>query len=125
MRRHDRAVSVYAEQGVSDPEPPIVQPWLRIECEERRAFLQPEQGAAVRDFLRTEDQPAAERLADLIDSTVTSLLAAPLHAGTRKVRITPEERGLLLEAAEALQESPVDRYAKLRLELAPPPPPSA
>lgn len=78
----------------------------------------PNEGAAVRDFLRTKDEPAAERLATLIDSTVTSLLAAPLHAGTRSVRITPEERGLLLGAAEALQESPVDHYAKLRLEWA-------
>jgi hypothetical protein len=109
---------------MSDPEPPIVQPWLRIDCEQRWGFLWPGEGAAVRDFLRTKNEPAAERLATLIDSAVTMLLAAPAHAGTRSVRIEPEERGFLLEAAEALQQSPVDRYAKLRLELTPPPSPA-
>lgn len=104
---------------VTDAEPPIAQPWLRLDCDGLpHAFLMPDEGATLRDYLRSKDEPAAQRLAGLIDSAVTTLLAAPLHAGTRTVRVTGEERDLVLEAARVLEQNPLDRFARLRHEWA-------
>lgn len=98
-------------------ESPIVQPWLRIECGDASGFLQPEEAAELRDQLRSTPDPAGQRLADVVDSAVTVLLASPLHAGTRRIRATDAERRVLLEALHVLQQSPLDRYAKLCREL--------
>ena len=104
---------------MSDAEPPIVQPWLRVEHGDRRAFLSPDDGAAICGVLSRKSEPAAQELATVLDSVVTELLASPLHAGTRSVSVTVEERACLLEAAGVLQQTPDDRFAKLRLELGP------
>ena len=52
-----------------------------------------------------------------MDSTITALLASPLHAGTRRLKVTADERCALLEALEAVETSPLDRFAKLRREI--------
>jgi hypothetical protein len=102
---------------MSEVEPPIVEPWLQIEHGDRRAFLSPDDGAAICNVLRRMSEPAAQQLATVLDSAVTELLASPLHAGTRSVSVTVEERACLLEAADVLQHDPADRFAKLRVEL--------
>ena len=71
----------------------------------------------LRDALRVMQDPAAARLATQIDVAVTSLLAAPLHAGMRSVRVAKDERGALHEAALMLEQVPSDRFARLRIEL--------
>jgi hypothetical protein len=101
----------------TESESPIVQPWVRIECDGAWAFLQPEEAAALCDVLRSSGNDEASRLASVLESTVTTLLASPLHAGTRSVGVTIAERPLLLEAAHVLQTAPDDRFARLRIEL--------
>jgi hypothetical protein len=102
---------------MSDLEPPIIQPWLRIEYEQRRAFLWPEEGSPVCEVLRArKDNPFAQQLVAVLDSAITTLAASPLHAGTRSVRVAADEVPLLLEAAKNLEQTPFDRYAKLQLE---------
>jgi hypothetical protein len=76
-------------------------------------LLQPEEGGALRDELRTMVDPAAGRLASQLDVALTVLLAAPLYAGTRSVRVANDERVLLLEAARTLEQAPGDRFALL------------
>jgi hypothetical protein len=71
----------------------------------------------LRDELGSMDSPAAARLAAQIDVVVTTLLAAPLHAGTRSVRVAKDERGVLHEAALLLERQPSDGFAKLRSDL--------
>jgi len=102
---------------LSTDEPPVVQPWLRLEYEQRRAFLWPDEAAAVCDVLRSKDEPPAQRLSAVIASAVTTLQASPLHAGTRPVRVSEEELPFLLDAADLLEQNPFDRYAKLKLGL--------
>jgi hypothetical protein len=79
--------------------------------------LSPEEGAALRDALRSQAEPAAQRLAEVMDSTISAILASPLHAGTRRLKVTADERGALLEALEAVETSALDRFAKLRREV--------
>jgi hypothetical protein len=98
-------------------EPPIVQPWLQIECGESSGVLQAQEAAMLRDQLRSTSDPPGQRLAEVVDSAVTVLLASPLHAGTRRIRASEAERSVLLEALHVLQQSPLDRYAELRREL--------
>jgi hypothetical protein len=106
-------------------EPPIVQPWLRLECDSVIGYFFPEEGAALRDALASQSDPASRRLAEVIDSAVTVLLAAPGHAGTRRVRIASDERSALLEGLRLAEANPLDRFAKLRRELETPPAPAA
>jgi hypothetical protein len=100
---------------VSSSDPTDVQPWLRLESGESIAFLQPDEATALRDELQaSDDDPASARLAAQIAVAVTVLTASPLHAGTRAVRISKDERGVLLEAARRLEGMEGDRFAKLR-----------
>jgi hypothetical protein len=87
--------------------------WLRLESGASHILLQPHEGGWLRDELRSMQSPAAGRLATQLDVAVTVLDAAPLHAGTRAVRIAPDERASLLEAARVLERSPDDRFALL------------
>lgn len=80
--------------------------------------MSPEEGAAVRDALRDRGDAASQRLAEVIESAVSLLLASPLHAGTRCVRVADDELPSLLEVLHVLEESFLDHYAKARLELA-------
>ena len=99
-------------------EPPIAQPWLRVECGGVIGSLLPEEGATLRDQLRSHpDDPAAVRLADVLDSAVTTLLASPLHAGTRRIRVAPDERAQLLEAVRILAVDPLGHFARFRRDL--------
>jgi hypothetical protein len=87
--------------------------WLRLESGGSHFLLQPQEGGWLRDELRSMRSPAAGRLATQLDVAVTVLDAAPLHAGTRAVRIAADERASLLEAARLLERSPNDRFALL------------
>jgi hypothetical protein len=87
--------------------------WLRLESGGSHVLLQPHEGGCLRDELRLMQSPAAGRLATQLDVAVTVLDAAPLHAGTRAVRIAADERAWLLEAAMLLERSPTDRFALL------------
>jgi len=87
--------------------------WLRLESGGSHILLQPAEGGSLRDELRSMSSPAAGRLATQLDVAVTTLDAAPLHAGTRAVRIAADERASLLEAARVLERSPDDRFALL------------
>ena len=89
------------------------EPWLRLESGRSHALLQAEEGRSLRDELQMMSDPAAGRLASQLDVAVTVLLAAPLHAGTRAVRVADDERVLLLEAARLLEQAPGDRFALL------------
>jgi hypothetical protein len=60
---------------------------------------------------------AAHRLADVVDSALTTLLASPLHAGTRAVGVASDERPALLSALAELEASPLDDFAKCRQAL--------
>ena len=72
---------------MSNPEPPVVQPLLRLEVGRAIVLLQPQEAVMLRDELRAIDDPSAVRLATQIDVAATMLLAAPLHAGVRAVRV--------------------------------------
>lgn len=92
-------------------------PLLRLELEGSTSLMQAEDAGMLRDELRTMESPAAARLAAQIDVVVTTLLAAPLHAGTRSVRVAKDERAVLHEAALMLERQPSDGFAKLRSDL--------
>jgi hypothetical protein len=92
-------------------------PLLRLEFGHSTSLMQPGEAGMLRDELRSMVSPAAARLAAQIDVVVTSLLAAPLHAGTRSVRVAKDERRVLHEAALMLERQPSDGFARLRSEL--------
>lgn len=90
---------------------------LRLELGRSASVLGAGDAALLRDALQEMSSPAAGRLAAQIDVAVTTLLAAPLYAGTRSVRVAKDERGALHEAALMLEQEPSDRFATLRNEL--------
>jgi hypothetical protein len=92
-------------------------PLLRLEFGHSTSLMQPDDAGMLCDELRSMDSPAAARLAAQIDVVVTVLLAAPLHAGTRSVRVAKDERGVLHQAALILERQPSDGFAKLRSDL--------
>jgi len=93
---------------------------MRLELGRCTSLLSPGDAALLRDELQVMTSPAAARLATQIDVAVTTLLAAPLHAGTRTVRVASDERAALLEAALILERLPSDRFAAVRSELSGP-----
>jgi hypothetical protein len=95
----------------------VAPPLLRLEFGRSTSLMQAGDAGMLRDELRTMDSPAADRLAAQIDVVVTTLLAAPLHAGTRAVRVAKDEQGVLREAALILERQPSDGFAKLRTDL--------
>jgi hypothetical protein len=92
-------------------------PLLRLELGRSSSLLGPGDAGLLRDELREMKNPAAARLAIQIDVAVTTLLAAPLYAGTRSVRVADDERSALNEAALILEREPSDQFAKLRSDL--------
>jgi hypothetical protein len=92
-------------------------PVLQLELGPSTSLMQPGDAGILRDALLSMDSPAASRLAAQIDVVVTTLLAAPLHAGTRSVRVASDERGVLYEAALILEQQPSGGFAKLRSDL--------
>jgi hypothetical protein len=92
-------------------------PLLRLELGRSSSLLEPGDASLLCDELRAMKNPAAARLAMQIDVAVTTLLAAPLYAGTRSVRVATDERGALNEAALILESGPSDRFARLRSDL--------
>jgi hypothetical protein len=92
-------------------------PVLQLELGPSTSLMQPGDAGILRDALLSMDSPAASRLAAQIDVVVTTLLAAPLHAGTRSVRVASDERGVLYEAALILEQQPSDGFGKLRSDL--------
>jgi len=102
---------------VSNSEPPVVQPLLRLEFGQRIALLQPQEAVMLRDELHAIDDPSAVRLAAQIDVAATMLLAAPLHAGVRAVRVADDERQVLLDVSRKLEYLPGGSFAKLQHEL--------
>jgi hypothetical protein len=92
-------------------------PVLQLELGRSTSLVQPGDAGILRDALLSMDSPAASRLAAQIDVVVTTLLAAPLHAGTRSVRVASDERGVLHEAALILEQHPSNGFAKLRSDL--------
>jgi hypothetical protein len=92
-------------------------PVLQLELGRSTSLMEPGDAGILRDALLSMDSPAASRLAAQIDVVVTTLLAAPLHAGTRSVRVASDERGVLYEAAMILEQQPSDGFAKLRSDL--------
>ena len=99
---------------MSDPEPPVVEPLLRLEFGRGVVFLQPQEAVMLRDELRAIDDPSAVRLATQIDVAVTVLLAAPLHAGVRAVRVAVDERQVLLDVSRKLEYVPGGSFARLQ-----------
>jgi hypothetical protein len=71
----------------------------------------------LRDALRAIDDPSAVRLATQIDVAATMLLAAPLYAGVRAVRVAADERQVLLDVWRKLEYLPGGSFAKLQHEL--------
>ncbi len=71
----------------------------------------------LRDELQAIDDQSAVRLAAQIDVAATMLLAAPLHAGVRAVRVADDERQVLLDVARKLEDVPGGSFAKLQYEL--------
>jgi len=98
----------------------VTTPFMRLELGRCTSLLSPGDAALLRDELQVMTSPAAARLATQIDVAVTTLLAAPLHAGTRTVRVASDERAALLEAALILERLPSDRFATVRSELSGP-----
>jgi hypothetical protein len=80
-------------------------------------LLQPQEAVLLRDELRAIDDPSAVRLAIQIDAAATMLLAAPLHAGVRAVRVADDERQVLLDVSRKLEYVPGGSLAKLQYEL--------
>jgi len=102
---------------LSNPEPPVVQPLLRLEFGRRIVFLQPQEAVLLRDELQATHDPSAVRLPAQIDVAATLLLAAPLHAGVRAVRVADDERQVLLDVSRKLEYVPGGSFAKLQYEL--------
>jgi hypothetical protein len=96
---------------------PVSPPLLRLELGRSASVLDPGDASLLRDELQAMNNPAAARLAMQIDVAVTTLLAAPLYAGTRSVRVATDERRALHEAALMLEREPFDQFARLRREL--------
>ena len=71
----------------------------------------------LRDERRAIEDPSAVRLATQIDVAATVLLAAPLHAGVRAVRVADDERQVLLDVSRKLEYVPGGSFAKLQYEL--------
>jgi len=90
---------------------------LRLEFGQAIVFLQPQEAVMLRDELRAIDDPSAVRLATQIDVAATMLLAAPLHAGVRAVRVADDERQVLLDVSRKLEYLPGGSFAKLQYEL--------
>jgi hypothetical protein len=90
---------------------------LRLEFGRAIVFLEPQEAVMLRDALRAIDDPSAVRLAMQIDVAATMLLAAPLHAGVRAVRVADHERGVLLDVSRKLEYLPGGSFAKLQHEL--------
>ena len=103
-----------------DSTQPVTTPFMQLELGRCTSLLSPDDAVMLRDELRVMTSPAATRLATQIDVAVTTLLAAPLHAGTRTVRVASDERTALLEASLMLERLPSDRFATLRTELSGP-----
>jgi hypothetical protein len=102
----------------TDSDPAEAPAWLRVECGDIAGRLSPQEGTSLRDQLRSHpDDPAALRLAALVDSAVTALLSSPLHAGTQRVRVAPDERAQLLEAVRILAVDPLGHFARFRRDL--------
>ena len=80
-------------------------------------MLQPREAVLRREELRAIDDPSAVRLATQIDVAATVLLAAPLDAGVRAVRVADDERQVLLDVSRKLEYVPGGSFAKLRHEL--------
>jgi hypothetical protein len=99
------------DQQISAP------PLLQLEFERSTSLMEPGDARMLRDELLSMASPAATRLAVQIDVVVTALLAAPLHAGTRSVRVAKDERAVLLEAALMLERQSSDGFARLRSDL--------
>jgi hypothetical protein len=96
---------------------PVTTALLRLEVGRSTSLLEPADARLLRDELRAMSSPAASRLATQIDVAVTILLAAPLYAGTRSVRVAKDEHGALREAVLMLEREPSDEFARLRSEL--------
>jgi hypothetical protein len=90
---------------------------LRLEFGGGIVFLEPQEAVLLRDELRAIDDPSAVRLATQIDVAATMLLAAPLHAGVRAVRVADDERRVLLDVSRKLEYVPGGSFAKLQHEL--------
>jgi hypothetical protein len=90
---------------------------LRLEFGRGIVLLQPQEAVLLRDELRAIDDPSAVRLATQIDVATTMLLAAPLHAGVRAVRVADDERPVLLDVSRKLEHLPSGNFAKLQHEL--------
>jgi hypothetical protein len=71
----------------------------------------------LRDELQAIDDPSAVRLATQIEVAAMMLLAAPLHAGVRAVRVAEDERQVLLDVSRTLEHVPGGSFAKLQYEL--------
>jgi hypothetical protein len=95
----------------------VVQSLLRLEFGRGIVFLQPQEAVLLRDELQAIVDPSAVRLAAQIDVAATMLLAAPLHAGVRAVRVADDERQVLLDVARKLEYLPGGTFAKLQHEL--------
>ena len=80
-------------------------------------LLEPREAVLLRDGLRAIDDPSAVRLAAQVDVAATMLLAAPLHAGVRAVRVADDERRVLLDVSRKLEYVPGGSFAKLQYEL--------
>jgi hypothetical protein len=102
---------------MSNLEPPVVQALLQLEFGRGIVLLQPQEAVILRDELRAIDDPSAARLATQIEVAVTMLLAAPLHAGVRAVRVADDERQVLLDVSRKLEHVPGGSFAKLQYEL--------
>ena len=102
---------------MSNPEPPIAEALLRLEFGRGIVFLQPQEAILLGDELQAIDDPSAVRLATQIDVAATMLLAAPLHAGVRAVRVADDERQVLLDVSRKLEYLPGGGFAKLQHEL--------
>jgi hypothetical protein len=102
---------------MSNPEPPAVAPLLRLEFGRGIVVLQPQEAVMLRDAVQAIDDPSAVRLATQIDVVATMLLAAPLYAGVRAVRVADDERQVLLDVSRKLEYVPGDSFAKLQYEL--------
>jgi len=92
-------------------------PLLQLELGRSMSLIEPGDAGILRDALLAMNSPAASRLAAQIDVVVTTLLASPLHAGTRSVRVASDEHRVLYEAALILEQQPSDGLAKLRGDL--------
>jgi hypothetical protein len=71
----------------------------------------------LREELQAINDPSAVRLATQIDVAANVMLAAPLHARVRAVRVADDERQVLLDVSRKLEYVPGGSFAKLQHEL--------